>query len=178
MFIDWKLSRNEKVYVGEYALKKKESYWLTQLIIAHGSGSAGCWKTRAREKNSRRRSRTTVFTLTDYRAIQQTRPRIAKCKPSFTCRRCHTKTQTDKYTYIDCSNSDCNSKICLLDNGFKNILPQSPESLVSHQYATHLINANPHQCYLCKTPKHQRYPDTETALCTVCGVNWCLVGNC
>ena len=63
--------------------KKKESYWLTQPIIAHGSGSAGCWKTRAREKNSRPRSRTTVFTLTDYRAIQQTRPRIAQCKPSF-----------------------------------------------------------------------------------------------
>ena len=62
--------------------KKKESYWLTQPIIAHGSGSAGCWKTRAREKNSRARSRTAVFTLTDYRTIQQTRPRIAQCKPS------------------------------------------------------------------------------------------------
>ena len=58
MFIDWKLSRNEKVCVGEYALKKKESHWLTQPIIAHGSGSAGCRKTRAREENSRARSRT------------------------------------------------------------------------------------------------------------------------
>ena len=63
--------------------KKKESYWLTQQITAHGSGSVGCWKTRAREENSRPRSRTTVFTLTDYRAIQQTRQRIAQCKPSF-----------------------------------------------------------------------------------------------
>ena len=61
--------------------KKKESYWLAQPIIAHGSASAGCWKTRAREQNSRPCSRTTVFTLTDYRAIQQTRPRIAQCKP-------------------------------------------------------------------------------------------------
>ena len=84
MFIDWKLSRNEKVCVGEYALeKKKDSYWLTQPIIAHGSGSAGCWKTRAREENSRPHSRTTVFTLADYRAIQQTRQRITQCKPSF-----------------------------------------------------------------------------------------------
>ena len=64
--------------------KNKESYWLTQPIIAHGSGSAGCWKTRAREENSRPRSRTTAFTLADYRAIQQTRPRIAQCKPSYT----------------------------------------------------------------------------------------------
>ena len=31
--------------LSEYALKKKESYWLTQTIIAHRSGSAGCWKT-------------------------------------------------------------------------------------------------------------------------------------
>ena len=83
MFIDWKLSRNEEVCVGEYALKKKESYWLTQPIIAHGSGSAGCWKSSTREEHSRPRSRAIEFTLTDYRAIQQTRPRIAQCKPSF-----------------------------------------------------------------------------------------------
>ena len=37
----------------------------------------------AGRENSRPRSRTTVFTLTDYRAIQQTRQRIAQCKPSF-----------------------------------------------------------------------------------------------
>ena len=84
MFIDWKLSRNEKVCVGEYALKKKESYWLTQPIIAHGSGSADCWKTGEQEENSRPRSRSTVFTLADNRAIQQTRQRIAQCKLSIT----------------------------------------------------------------------------------------------
>ena len=55
---------------------------MTQLIIARGSGSAGCWKTRAREENSRTRFRTTVFTLADYCAIQQTRQRIVQCKPS------------------------------------------------------------------------------------------------
>ena len=62
--------------------EKKKSYWLTQPIIAHGLGSAGCWKTRAREENSRPRSRTTVFTVADYCAIQQTRQRIAQVKPS------------------------------------------------------------------------------------------------
>ena len=82
-FIEWKLSRNEKVCVGEYALKKKESYWLTQPIIGHGSGSAGYWKIRARKENSRARSCTTAFTLADCRAIQQTRQSIVQCKPSF-----------------------------------------------------------------------------------------------
>ena len=84
MFIDWKLSRNEKVCVGEYALKKEGILLADSTIITYGSGSAGCWKTRAREENSRPRSCTTVFTLADYRATQQTRQRIAQCKPSFT----------------------------------------------------------------------------------------------
>ena len=67
------------VYVGEYALKDKESYWLTQTIIPHGSGSAGCWKTRVREENSR--SLIIEFTLADSRAIQQTQQSIVQCKP-------------------------------------------------------------------------------------------------
>ena len=84
MFIDWKLSRNGKVCVGEYALKKEG------ILLADSTDNRSrlgqCWllKNRAREKNSRACSRTTVFTLTDYRAIQQTRQRIAQCKPSFT----------------------------------------------------------------------------------------------
>ena len=67
----------------EYARKTNDSYWLIQTIIAHGSGSAGCWKTRAREETSRPSSRTTAFTLADSRAIQQTRQSIVQCKPSF-----------------------------------------------------------------------------------------------
>ena len=69
---------NEIVCGGKYALKKKESYWLAQTIIAHGPGSAVCWKTRTREKNSR----TTEFTLADSRAIQQTRQSIVQFKLS------------------------------------------------------------------------------------------------
>ena len=80
------MTTNEIVSVGEYALKKKGSYWLTQTVIAHGSGSAGCWKTRAREENSWPRSRTTEFTLADSRAIQQTRQSIVPSKPSLTFR--------------------------------------------------------------------------------------------
>ena len=64
--------------------KDKQSYWLTRPIFAHCSGSAGCWKTRAREENSRPRSRTTTFTLDDSCATQQTRQRIVQCKPSYT----------------------------------------------------------------------------------------------
>ena len=73
------MTTNDIICVGECALKKKESYWLAQTIIAHGPGSAVCWKTRTREKNSR----TTEFTLADSRAIQQTRQSIVQCKPSF-----------------------------------------------------------------------------------------------
>ena len=83
MFIDWRLSRNEKVCVGEYALKKEG------ILLADSTDNRSrlgqCWllkNSRTRE-NSRSRSRTTVFTLPDYRAIQQTRPRIAQCKRSF-----------------------------------------------------------------------------------------------
>ena len=72
MFIEWKLTTNEIVCVNEYALKRKESHWLTQTIIAHDSANAGCWKTRDREENTR--SRTTEFT--DFRVTQQTRQSI------------------------------------------------------------------------------------------------------
>ena len=72
MFIDWKLSRNEKVCVGEYALKKEE------ILLADSTDNRSrlgqCWLLE--------NSRTTTFTLADYRAIQQTRQRIAQCKPS------------------------------------------------------------------------------------------------
>ena len=83
MFIDWKLSKNEKVCVGEYALKKEE------ILLADSTDNRSrlgqCWllKNSLMRGNSRPRSRTTVFTLTDYRAIQQTRQKIAPGKPSF-----------------------------------------------------------------------------------------------
>ena len=35
------MTTNGIVCVGEYALKRKAFYWLTQTIIAHGLGSAG-----------------------------------------------------------------------------------------------------------------------------------------
>ena len=86
MFIDWKLSRNKIICVGEYALKKEE------VLLADSTDNHSrlglCWllKSSRTRGNSRPRSRTTVFTLADYRVIQQTRPRIAQCKPSFRIR--------------------------------------------------------------------------------------------
>ena len=77
------MTTNEIVCVGAYALKRKESYWLTQTIIAQDSGSAGCWKTRTRVENSWSCHCTTEFTLTDSRATQQTQQSIVQCKPSF-----------------------------------------------------------------------------------------------
>ena len=53
------------------------------MIIAHDSGGAKGWKTRAREENSRPFSRTTEFTLADPRATQQTRQSIVQCNASF-----------------------------------------------------------------------------------------------
>ena len=77
------MTTNEIVCVGEYALKRRESYRLTRTIITHCSGSAGCWKTHAREENSQTRSRTTEFTLADSQVSQQTHQSIVQCKPSF-----------------------------------------------------------------------------------------------
>ena len=71
----------QSVGAGEYVLKKG-LLLLTRTIITHDSGSAGCWKTRAREKNSRPYSCTTEFTTADSRATQQIRQSILQCKPS------------------------------------------------------------------------------------------------
>ena len=66
---------------GEYAVKTKESYWLTQTIIAHGSGSAGK-RVHKRKTLGLALARTIEFTLTDSRTAQQTRQSIVQCKPS------------------------------------------------------------------------------------------------
>ena len=92
------------------------------------------------------------------------------------CSVCRTKTLTDAYNYVDCSNPNCNRRICLLDNCFKGVLRLW--DFTTHQNREHLANANPFQCYSCKAPKQRGRPDVATDTCSVCGVNWCLVGNC
>ena len=93
------------------------------------------------------------------------------------CKSCKTKTQTDAYTYVDCSNPQCDRRICLLDNCFQAITRLRADDLVQHQYHQHLVNANLFQCYSCKAPKQRGRKDVETDTCSVCGVKWCLVGN-
>ena len=92
------------------------------------------------------------------------------------CKDCKTKTLTDAYTYVDCSNPYCDRRICLLDNCFKGV--SDLKNFGTHQYTEHLAQANPFQCYSCKAPKQRGRPYVATDTCSVCGVNWCLVGNC
>ena len=94
------------------------------------------------------------------------------------CRFCNTKTQTDAYTYVDCSNPDCDGRICLLDNCFRIFSKQKRVYLVRHQNTTHCHNANLFQCYSCKAPKPRGNPNIDTDSCPVCKVNWCLIKNC
>ena len=94
------------------------------------------------------------------------------------CSVCKTKTLTDDYTYVDCRNPDCQRRICLLDNCFQGFSKSNLRNLGSHQYNKHLKNANPFQCYSCKAPKLRGRTDVEIDTCNVCGIDWCLVGNC
>ena len=89
------------------------------------------------------------------------------------CSVCRTKTQTDAYTYVDCSNPDCRRRICLLDNCLQSLL-----DITQHQRNQHFKSANPFQCLSCKAPKSRGIPKVNYAQCPVCGVTWCLVGNC
>lgn len=95
-----------------------------------------------------------------------------------TCAFCCTKTQTDNYTYVDCSNTNCSRRICLLDNCFNGFVKRNTGYFETHQYKEHLIKGNPYQCYSCKAPKHRGPPSLKVKSCSVCGVNWCLVGDC
>ena len=94
------------------------------------------------------------------------------------CRFCGKKTQTDNYTYVDCNSPDCKSRICLLDNCFQGISKKNSGNFSTHQYNQHLIKADPYQCYSCKAPKYRGKPGVTSDSCIVCGINWCLVGNC
>ena len=71
------------------------------------------------------------------------------------CSVCKTKSQTDEYTYVDCSNPNCYRRICLLDDCFQRISKLHSHGFVAHQYRKHLKNANPYKCYSCKAPKHR-----------------------
>ena len=94
------------------------------------------------------------------------------------CKFCGKTTQTDNYTYVDCSNPDCSCRICLLDNCFQGISTKHSGNFSTHQYKQHLIKADPYQCYSCKAPKYRGKSGVTSDSCIVCGINWCLVGNC
>ena len=103
---------------------------------------------------------------------------LPKVMRTVECSVCNKNTQTDEYTYVDCSNPNCHRRICLLDNCFQGVSRLYTHNFVQHQYNTHLRNANPYQCYSCKAPKRRGRKNLETDSCKVCRVNWCLVGNC
>ena len=94
-----------------------------------------------------------------------------------TCTLCGTKFLTNAYTYVDCSNPNCNCRICLLDNCYNGFAKHS-RNFAKHQYGQHLKQGNLYQCYSRKSPKPRWQPDVQFDSCNVCGVHWCLVGNC
>ena len=105
--------------------------------------------------------------------VPPTSPRV---KRMVVCKFCLTEHMTDKYTHLECKNSDCGARICLLNNCFW--ATKTPRYFSAHQSNKHFKGANPHQCYSCKSPKYREDKYVDTAACKVCGVNWCLMGNC